>query len=504
LASTLVDAAALDAAEGFLRAAFGAAADDPAGWDQALADLLVERGLLTRFQATQMVAGRRKLTLGQYRILDVLGQGGMGQVFRAEHSMMGREVAVKVLPRAKSTPDTEAAFRREIRMLGRLDHPNLVRALDAGHDGKVYYLVTELVAGVDLRKQVLKYGTLDEVAAASVITQVARGLTYAHAQGLVHRDVKPGNILVTPQGIAKLLDVGLAGSVLEAESTRLGRVVGTLDYMAPEQIRSPDTAGPAADIYGLGCTLYFVLAGQVPFPGGTRQEKARRQLNDTPAPLRRFAPDVSAAFLAVVEGMMSKSAAERIGTADEVIDRLRPWTPEEPVAMPRVPRQRSSDPKPALGAAGAAVGSRASASFDQELFDAALPPGLSGGEAAGGPPAAARRRQATAAASEDLAGTLWSDTEETGLSPPPPWEAGQREWGPALESIASQAPWILGVSVAAGLAAGAFVEFISQIDPARVVGWLGKNGSTTLGGLAFLVVLAVQVMATLAAARKGD
>ena len=507
LASTLVDAGALDSAEAFLRNAFGTAADDPAGWDQALADLLVERGLLTRFQATQMVAGRRKLTLGQYRILDVLGQGGMGQVFRAEHSMMGREVAVKVLPRAKSTPDTEAAFRREIRMLGRLDHPNLVRALDAGHDGKVYYLVTELVAGVDLRKQVLKYGTLDEVAAASVITQVARGLTYAHAQGLVHRDVKPGNILVTPQGIAKLLDVGLAGSVLEAESTRLGRVVGTLDYMAPEQIRSPDTAGPAADIYGLGCTLYFVLAGQVPFPGGTRQEKARRQLNDTPTPLRRFAPDASAAFLAVVEEMMSKNVAERIGTADEVIERLRPWTPEEPVAMPRVPRQRSSDPKPAPGAPGAGratVGSRASASFDQELFDAALPPGLSaGGEAAGALPAAPRQRQATVA-SEDLAGTLWSDTEETGLSPPPPWEAGHREWVPLLESIASQAPWILGVSVAAGLAAGAFVEFISQIDPAWVVGWLGKNGSTSLGGLAFLVVLAVQVMATLAAARKGD
>ena len=129
-------------------------------------DVLVERGVLTRFQATKILAGHRKLTLGQYRILDLLGQGGMGQVFKAEHAMMGREVAVKVLPRAKSTPDTEAAFRREIRMLGRLDHPNLVRALDAGHDGKVYYLVTELVEGVDLRKQVLRYGTLDEVAAA--------------------------------------------------------------------------------------------------------------------------------------------------------------------------------------------------------------------------------------------------------------------------------------------------------------------------------------------------
>jgi serine/threonine protein kinase len=340
LASSLVDATAIDSAEDVVRRTLGAGGD-PSRWDQAVADVLVERGTLTRFQATQMLAGRRKLTLGQYRILDVLGQGGMGQVFRAEHAMMGREVAVKVLPRAKSTPDTEAAFRREIRMLGRLDHPNLVRALDAGHDGKVYYLVTELVDGVDLRKQVLKYGTLDEVAAAAVVSQVARGLAYAHTEGLVHRDVKPGNILVTPAGRAKLLDVGLAGSVLESESTRLGRVVGTMDYMAPEQIRSPDTVGPAADVYGLGCTLYFVLAGQVPFPGGTRQDKARRQLTETPAPIQKFAPGVSDAFCRVVEAMMDKDPVQRIGTADAVIEWLRPWTPDAPVPMGRRARVKS-------------------------------------------------------------------------------------------------------------------------------------------------------------------
>ena len=341
LASSLVDATAIDSAEEVVRSTL-AAGSEPSRWDQGVADVLVERGILTRFQATQMLAGRRKLTLGQYRILDVLGQGGMGQVFRAEHAMMGREVAVKVLPRAKSTPDTEAAFRREIRMLGRLDHPNLVRALDAGHDGKVYYLVTELVYGVDLRKQVLKYGTLDEVAAAAVVSQVARGLAYVHGEGLVHRDVKPGNILVTPAGRAKLLDVGLAGSVLESESTRLGRVVGTMDYMAPEQIRSPDTVGPAADVYGLGCTLYFVLAGQVPFPGGTRQDKARRQLTEAPAPIQKFAPGVSDAFCRVVEAMMDKDPVQRIGSADAVIEWLRPWTPDAPVPMGRRARAKSS------------------------------------------------------------------------------------------------------------------------------------------------------------------
>ncbi len=338
--SGLLDAAALDAAEHELRTRPENKATDPTAWDKALADVLVLRGNLTHFQAEQMLAGHRKLTLGQYRITDAIGQGGMGQVFKAEHAMMGRTVAVKVLPRVKSTPETEAAFQREIRMLGRLDHENLVRALDAGHDGKVYYLVTEFVPGFDLRKQVLKYGTLDEVSAASVITQAAHGLAYAHAQGLVHRDVKPGNMLVTEDGRVKVLDLGLAGSVLEAESTRLGRVVGTMDYMAPEQIRSPDTVGPAADIYSLGCTLYFVLAGQVPFPGGTRQEKARRQQIETPTPIKQFSPHLSDAFCRVLEDMMQKSSEKRIATASEVIQRLRQWMPQSPAAMSRKEKLR--------------------------------------------------------------------------------------------------------------------------------------------------------------------
>ena len=342
LASGLVTAAQVEAAEAELRAQAGAVPGSPgqggeSASDRAIAELLVAQGAITPFQAEQMLVGRRKLTLGQYKILDAIGQGGMGRVFKAEHVMMGREVAIKVLPREKSTPETEAAFRREIRLLGRLDHVNLVRALDAGHDGKVYYLVTELVDGLDLRKQVRRYGVLDEVTAASVIVQAARGLAYAHDQGLVHRDVKPGNLLVTPDGRVKVLDLGLAGSVMEEESTRLGRVVGTMDYMAPEQIRMPDKAGPAADVYGLGCTLYFALVGEVPFPGGTREEKARRQLTEPPRPIRQLAKHASAGFCAVVEAMMRKDPAERIASAATVIERLKPWTPADPLAMPRQP-----------------------------------------------------------------------------------------------------------------------------------------------------------------------
>jgi serine/threonine protein kinase len=346
IGSGLVTTSQIEALEAELRLLPQSAASEPVAWDKALADLLVVRGQLTPFQAEQMLVGRRKLTLGQYRILDAIGQGGMGRVFKAEHAMMGREVAIKVLPREKSTPETEAAFRREIRMLGRLDHDNLVRALDAGHDGKVYYLVTELISGLDLRKQVHRYGTLDEVTAAAVITQAARGLAYAHEQGLVHRDVKPGNLLVTPEGRVKVLDLGLAGSVMEEESTRLGRIVGTMDYMAPEQIRSPDTVGPTADVYGLGCTLYFAVVGEVPFPGGTRDEKARRQLFEPPPPIRTFAPQVSEAFCRVIESMMQKDPAERIATATEVIDRLRRWTPEAPLSMPRTPRKSARSRQP--------------------------------------------------------------------------------------------------------------------------------------------------------------
>jgi hypothetical protein len=227
-------------------------------------------------------------------------------------------------------------------MLGRLDHVNLVRALDAGHDGKVYYLVTELVPGIDLRRQVLKYGRLDEPRAASVISQAAEGLGYAHGQGLVHRDVKPANLLVTPEGHVKVLDLGLAGSVIEGESTRLGRVVGTMDYMAPEQIRAVDTVGPSADVYALGCTLYFALTGEVPFPGGTRQEKMQRQLNEQPRPIRQLAPGVSEDLCRVVDAMMRKNPAERVPSAQAVIERLRPWTPQSPLAMPRVKQGRSA------------------------------------------------------------------------------------------------------------------------------------------------------------------
>ncbi len=336
LASGLLDEPQLAAVEGSVRmGGEPAESADPRGFDKAVAQECVRKKLLTKFQARELLAGRRRFTLGQYRILDEIGRGGMGQVFKAEHVMMKRAVAVKVLPLSKANPHTEAAFQREIQLLGKLSHENIVVAHDAGYDGKVNYLVTEYVPGVDLRRQVARYGPLSQSQAVAVIVPAARGLAYAHRQGFVHRDVKPGNILVSRDGRVRLLDLGLAGAMFDPESMQIGRRVGTPGYMAPEQIKSPQKVGPAADIFGLGCTLYSTLTGQPPFPGATRDEKEHRTLAGPPPALRALAPDVDEALAEVVEAMMRPSATDRIASADEVIQRLLPWTSAGPVAMPK-------------------------------------------------------------------------------------------------------------------------------------------------------------------------
>ena len=310
--------------------------------DDALAAKLVELDVLTSYQADQLKEGRTKLSLGPYIITDWIGQGGMGQVFRAVHEMMGRESAVKVLPLNKSTPEAIVNFTREIRTQAQLDHPNLVRAFDAGHDGNVYYLVTEYVPGTDLRRLIRSQGRpLPIHQAANVIMQAARGLDYAHQRGLLHRDVKPGNVLVTPDGFAKVSDLGLAGFVhLADEDPRSGKIVGTADYLSPEQIRTPRELTPASDIYSLGCTLYYGVTGKVPFPGGSARDKAKRHLDDTPWHPRRFNPDISEEFVEVIADMMEKETSARIQTAAEVCQRLEPWA-SDAVAVPSQPMTKS-------------------------------------------------------------------------------------------------------------------------------------------------------------------
>ena len=294
--------------------------------DEALSHALVETGVLTPYQADQLCSGRTKLNLGPYAITDWIGQGGMGQVFKAVHQVMGRECAVKVLPLSKSTPQSIASFIREIRTQAQLDHEHLVRAYDAGHDGNVHYLVTEYVPGTDLRRLVRSHGPLTMQKSANVILQAARGLQHAHERGLIHRDVKPGNILVTPDGIAKVSDLGLAACMHDPESDpRAGKIVGTADYLSPEQIKTPLEVGAPSDIYSLGCTLYYSITGKVPFPGGSTSDKARRHCEETPWHPRRFNSEISEEFVEIIADMMEKDVETRIQTAEEVVARLEPW-----------------------------------------------------------------------------------------------------------------------------------------------------------------------------------
>lgn len=327
LASGLVSREQLDAA----RAVLGwpdRQPDDVAVQDELLAETLVEIGHLNQWQASQLLAGRAKFNLGPYWITDSIGQGGMGQVFKAEHRVLGRVVAIKVLPQYKSTPESIASFHREIRAQAKLDHENLVRAYDAGEDGKVYYLVVEYVPGTDLRKLIRNHGPLTMYEAASVISQVAAALQHAHEQGLVHRDVKPGNVLVTPEGRAKLSDLGLAEPLdADPNDPRFGRIVGTADYISPDHIRNPGEPTPAWDIYSLGCTLYYAVTGKVPFPGGTTGEKVRAHCDMQLRPLdpRCLNAGLSDEFVDVMADMMAKDPAQRIASAAEVVERVKPW-----------------------------------------------------------------------------------------------------------------------------------------------------------------------------------
>ena len=314
--------------------------------DKKLGEKLTEQGVISEYQADQLNAGRTKLNLGPYIITDWICQGGMGQVFKAVNEMMGRECAVKVLPQSKATAESIANFRREIRMQANLDHHNLVRAYDAGEDGNVHYLVVEYVAGTDLRRLVRSKGKLTVQQASSIIMNAATGIEYAHREQLVHRDVKPGNILVTPDGTVKVSDLGLAGFLEDSTDPRHGKTVGTADYLSPEQIQSPLNISKATDIYSLGCTLYYAVTGKVPYPGGTPKSKARRHLEETPWHPRRFNDEISDEYVDLIADMMEKDPQDRIQSCEEVAQRLAPWATDDNIPVVHSSRQSRWMPEP--------------------------------------------------------------------------------------------------------------------------------------------------------------
>ena len=347
LASGLLSQQQLDQARESLRTFSGG--DDLTGAPPSgkrLADQLVDLGHLNPWQASQLLEGRTKFSLGPYRIVDSIGRGGMGQVFKAEHSILNTVVAIKVLPRDKCTPEAIANFTREIHAQSKLDHPNLVRALDAGEDGNVHYLVTEYVPGSDLRKLIRRDGRMDTETAAHVVSQVAAALEHAHKRGLIHRDVKPGNILVAPDNTAKLSDLGLAGPLGgdAQDDPRIGKIAGTADYLSPDHITAPWNPTPAWDIYSLGCTLYYAVTGNVPFPKGTTREKANAHCTLRPLDPRQINNRLDPEFVEVIADMMAKDPAERIGSASEVVLRLSGWTGKStPSIRPKIALTSKSD-----------------------------------------------------------------------------------------------------------------------------------------------------------------
>lgn len=309
------------------------------GSPEALAKHLIQLGKLTPFQAKKLLDGAALgLLLGPYQILSPIGKGGMGTVYLARDSRNQQLLALKVLPpkRARQEDRLLARFLREMELCQRVAHPHLTRTYNVGVYQNVNYIAMEYIPGQTLYRLVTDQGPLTVPRAARLFAEVALGLNHAHSQGLIHRDLKPSNIMITPHDHAKVLDLGLALVQNEMPSDRAiiggqGYVVGTMDYIAPEQVADASKVDPRSDLYGLGCVLYFALTGQPPFPGGTSVQKMTRHQNEEPIPVTDLNPTVPVAFSGVVRKMMAKRPERRYPTAAALREELLAWAPREPV-----------------------------------------------------------------------------------------------------------------------------------------------------------------------------
>lgn len=296
--------------------------------DEAAARELVRNNLLTPWQAEQLLRGRTKFHVGKYKLLKFRGRGAMGIVFKARHPELDRIVAIKLLSNSLlGNARSVSRFLREIRSAAILNHPNLVVAYDADQFGDTYCLVMEYVSGRSLKAIFLERGALPADWCCECARQAALALDHIHARGLVHRDVKPSNLIVTRRASddrmqVKLLDVGLARFVSEVEQdaalTRDGQIVGTGDYMAPEQVAKAREADIRADIYGLGASLYQLIGGKAPLAGETLLQTYMNRLQNDPPPLSSIAPDIPRGLDAVVAKMLKRSPKERYQTPAEV------------------------------------------------------------------------------------------------------------------------------------------------------------------------------------------
>ena len=323
-----------DRLEGFLDG-LRASGHAPAN-TQELLTRMIEAGMITQFHSDKLAAGKYKgFQIGSYLILDQIGTGGMGQVYLAEHSAMRRLVALKVFP-PYSSDDAVAKerFLREARAAAALDHPNIVRVFDLCQEGRLLYLVMEYVEGISLQALVSKHGPLGVAAACHYARQIAFGLQHAHELGFVHRDIKPANLLLDRAGVVRILDLGLVRSESDVASGLTRQldsksILGTADYLAPEQAVDSSNVDIRADLYSLGATLYFMLAGRPLFPEGRTAQKLVWQQIKEPIPIGRLRPEVEPALAEVVHTLLQKRREDRYLNPVEVFEALAPWDQDE-------------------------------------------------------------------------------------------------------------------------------------------------------------------------------
>jgi serine/threonine protein kinase len=356
---------------------------------EPLAKELVRRGWVTPFQLRQLTQGRTAdLFLGDYIILEAVGEGAMGKVFQARHKRLGHVVALKVV-KSERRADAKALrrFRREIKAARRLDHPNLIAAIDAATVGDKHYLAMEFVPGVNLDFLLLKMGPLPIAPACDFVRQAALGLQHITECGLIHRDIKPGNLLIVPPdrtgdatdapalrdpaarrfgrwGALKILDLGLVllqgqpgAPDSQANLTKKGFALGTVEYMAPEQVMNPHEVDIRADLYSLGCSFYEMLTGQPPFTNLSPVKTLLSHQEETPMPVDQLRPDVPPELAAVVHKLLAKDREDRYRRPQELAEALAAiltqldvrrlswdWTP------PPVPRHYPKGKPPRFGA----------------------------------------------------------------------------------------------------------------------------------------------------------
>jgi serine/threonine-protein kinase len=286
-----------------------------------IADVAVEKGFLTREQADRLSAQQEefeeKHEIAGYKLEEKLGAGSMGTVYRARQLSLDRRVAIKILsPHLARKKDYIERFLKEARAVAKLNHPNVISGIDVGEEGGVRYFVMEYASGMTVGQLLERGGAMDESRVLRVALQIARALEHAHEAGLVHRDVKPDNILLTKDHIAKLCDLGLAKDSAEA-----GRALGTPAYISPEQAQGSADVDIRSDLYSFGCTLYHMLTGRAPFDGNAKVVMVKH-LTEEPTPIASLEPDVSPAMIEVVERLMRKQPIDRFSSPRELLAKL--------------------------------------------------------------------------------------------------------------------------------------------------------------------------------------